>query len=140
MLRRRDSVSGAGAISLILTAWAVGPLPATALPIATGSQCNSKWVNNAGAMQCFIKGEEETRAGVRHPHYVACAGGDVFCCVDNDAGNQDCVAQLRQRPPTQDALIQAILAAHTNRMIALGRYTERPKPPPAKPPMKKAPR
>ena len=139
MLRLRDTASGAGAISLILTAWAFGAPPAAALPIATGSQCNSNWVNNAGAMQCFIKGEEETRAGVRHPHYVACAGGDVFCCVDNDAGNQDCVAQVRKLPTTNRDLIQAILAAHTNRMIALGRYTDKSKIPPAKPPTKKVP-
>ena len=140
MLRLRDTTSGAGAISLILTAWAVGPLPAAALPIATGSQCNSKWVNNAGAMQCFIQGEEEIHAGARHPHYVACVGGDVFCCVDNDAGNQDCIAQARQRPPTNQDLIQAILAVHTNRLIALGRYTDKSKVPPVKrPPTKKAP-
>jgi hypothetical protein len=41
---------------------------ASALPIASGSKCKSDWVNNAGAMACFIQGEEELRKGVSHPH------------------------------------------------------------------------
>jgi hypothetical protein len=49
-------------------------------------------VNNEGAMQCFIQGEEEARKGIKHPHYVACAGGDIFCCKDDDRGAQDCIA------------------------------------------------
>jgi hypothetical protein len=49
-------------------------------------------VNNESAMQCFIRGEEEARKGVKHPHYVACAGGDIFCCKDNDRGAQYCIA------------------------------------------------
>lgn len=139
MLRLRETASIAGAIGVIVTAWAGAAPPAAALPIATGAQCNSKWVNNAGAMQCFIQGEEEIHAGVRHPHYVACVGGDVFCCVDNDAGNQDCVAQAHQRPPLNRDLIQAILAVHQNRLIALGRYTDKSRIPPARPPTKRAP-
>ena len=85
---------------------------ATARPkIATGSNCSSNWVNNAGAMACFIQGEEEARNGVRHPHYVACAGGDIFCCKDDDRGNQDCIAQASTRPPSKATWVRAILAA-----------------------------
>src|SRR4051812_47293023 len=47
--------------------------------IASGSECSSNWVNNAGAMQCFIQGEEESHNGVRHPHYVACTSAG---CAD----------------------------------------------------------
>jgi hypothetical protein len=72
--------------------------------IASGSQCSANWVNNAGAMQCFIQGEEESHSGVSHPHYVACAGGDIFCCQDNDNGDQDCVAQASTRPPSKARL------------------------------------
>jgi hypothetical protein len=79
--------------------------------IASGSECSSTWVNNAGAMQCFIQGEEETRRGVRHPHYVACTGGDIFCCTDDDRGNQNCVAQSGTRPASKADWIRAILAA-----------------------------
>jgi len=79
--------------------------------IATGSNCSSTWVNNAGAMACFIQGEDEARNGVRHPHYVACSGGDIFCCKDDDRGNQDCIAQASTRPPSKDVWIRAILAA-----------------------------
>ena len=38
--------------------------------------------------------------------------GRIFCCKDDDRGNQDCVAQASTRPPsTRDDLIRAILAA-----------------------------
>lgn len=91
-------------------------LPANAKPkIASGASCNSNWVNNEGAMQCFIKGEEETRAGARHPHYVACAGGDIFCCQDNDSGAQNCVAQARSRLPSRAELLNAVRAAQSAR-------------------------
>jgi len=85
---------------------------ATAKPkIASGSNCDASWVNNAGAMACFIQGEEEANAGVAHPHYVACAGGDIFCCQDNDRGAQNCVAQASTRPPSKVTWTRAILAA-----------------------------
>jgi hypothetical protein len=104
---------------------ALAPGAAWALPIASGANCSSSWVNNAGAMACFIQGEEETRAGFKHPHYVACAGGDIFCCVDNDAGAQDCVAQAKGRPATQADWIRAILASHRTMVTRLGRYSSR---------------
>lgn len=77
-------------LALLLSTILLGSPPAGALPPASGSKCNSNWVNNPGAMACFIQGEEDLRNGVARPHYVACtAAGDVFCCVDK-AGGQDC--------------------------------------------------
>jgi hypothetical protein len=95
---------------------------ATAKPkIASGSNCSSSWVNNAGAMACFIQGEEEANAGASHPHYVACAGGDIFCCQDNDRGAQNCVAQASTRPPSKAVWTRAVLAAQrTHLKIAEG--------------------
>ena len=86
---------------------------AHALPPASGSKCSSNWVNNASAMQCFIQGEEDVQHGVSHPHYVACtAAGEVFCCVNNDNGNQDCEVQASKAKTTEAQRIRAILAAH----------------------------
>lgn len=97
----------AAAILLVL-----GVPSAIAKPkIASGSQCSANWVNNSGAMQCFIQREEGSHSGVSHPHYVACAGGDIFCCQDNDSGDQDCVAQASTRPPSKAVWTRAILAA-----------------------------
>ena len=65
---------------VLLSMLVLGSSSANALPPASGSKCSSDWVNNEGAMQCFIQGEEESRSGVKHPHYVACtAAGEVFC-------------------------------------------------------------
>ena len=90
----------------------VGVAPSMARPKpASGSNCSSSWVNNEAAMQCFIRGEEEARNGVRHPHYVACLAGTIFCCKDNDRGGQNCVAQERTSAPSSAVLIRAILAA-----------------------------
>jgi hypothetical protein len=89
--------------------------------IASGSQCSANWVNNAGAMQCFIQGEEESHSGVSHPHYVACAGGDIFCCQDNDNGAQDCVAQATTRPPSKAVWTRAILAAQRTHLKTVER-------------------
>ena len=106
---------------------ALAPTPAGALPkIASGSNCSSNWVNNSGAMACFIQGEEEGNAGASHPHYVACAGGDVFCCQDDDHGNQNCVAQAEVKGATQAQWIQAILGAHRTMLKRMGRYTPKP--------------
>ncbi|MBM3578231.1 MAG: hypothetical protein FJX40_11350 [Alphaproteobacteria bacterium] len=102
---------------LLVAALAAMILPANAKPkIASGSNCNSNWVNNAGAMACFIQGEEETRAGAKHPHYVACAGGDIFCCKDDDNGNQDCVAQAKSKLPSRAVLLNAVRAAQRARL------------------------
>ena len=116
-------VPAALSLPALMFAMALAPAPAAAKPIATGSQCNSNWVHNAGAMACFTQGEEEGRNGVSHPHYVACVGGDVFCCVDNDAGAQDCIAQERGRPASQADWMKAIVGAHRAQTMSLGRYT-----------------
>jgi hypothetical protein len=122
MIRTSSAALGCAALCALAAA-ALAPLPARALPIASGANCKSDWVNNAGAMACFIQGEEEIRNGVAHPHYVACAGGDIFCCVDNDAGHQDCVAQAIGPRATQAQWIRAILASHKTMVSRLGRYS-----------------
>lgn len=102
---------------LIAVAVTAMMLPANAKPkIASGSNCSSNWVNNQGAMACFIQGEEESRAGARHPHYVACAGGDIFCCQDNDSGAQNCVAQAQSKLPSRAVLLNAVRAAQRARV------------------------
>jgi hypothetical protein len=107
----------AAAILLVL-----GTPSAIAKPPASGSNCSSTWVNNEGAMQCFIQGEEEGRAGVKHPHYVACLGGDIFCCQNDDRGAQNCEAQVSTRPTSKADLIRAILAAQRTHL----KIAERP--------------
>lgn len=109
-----------GATIAFLSATAILTLLAAPAAMAkskrvSGSNCSSDWVNNESAMQCFIKGEEEARKGVKHPHYVACGGGDIFCCTNNDRGDVDCEALAIGRPPSRADLIRAILAAQKNR-------------------------
>jgi hypothetical protein len=111
----------AGLLVLLSTLVLASP-PADALPPASGSTCNSNWVNNAGAMSCFIQGEEDAHAGVAHPHYVACtAAGEVFCCVNDDRGNQNCEAQAGGRQATEADWRRAVLAAHRTMLKTLGR-------------------
>jgi hypothetical protein len=79
----RYAVSGLAATTILPSARVGGLLmgspTASALPPASGSNCNSNWVNNAGAIDCFIQGEEDVRNGVAHPHYVACTkAGECF--------------------------------------------------------------
>ena len=118
MSRSGTVIAPLAAMVLVLAAHGAVAKP----KIASGSNCKSDWVNNEGAMQCFIQGEEEAHAGAAHPHYVACsAAGDVFCCQDDDRGNQDCVAQARRRPASRADLVRAILAAQrTHLKIAEG--------------------
>ncbi|HMF24337.1 MAG TPA: hypothetical protein VKG24_19750 [Pseudolabrys sp.] len=110
MNRSRIAIASLTAFALLLI---LAVSCATAKPkIASGSNCNASWVNNAGAMACFIQGEEEANAGAAHPHYVACsAAGEIFCCQDNDRGAQDCVATASTRPPSKVVWTRAILAA-----------------------------
>jgi len=75
-------------------------------------------------MACFIQGEDDQHAGVKHPHYVACtAAGEVFCCVDDDRGNQNCeVATASTGGNTHTKiLVQGILAAQRAHLKALGK-------------------
>jgi hypothetical protein len=111
MNRSRTAITSLAAAAILLV---LGLPSAIAKPkIASGSQCSSSWVNNAGAMQCFTQGEEESHAGVSHPHYVACIGADIMCCKDNDRGAQDCVAQAGTRPSSTSDWIRAILVAQS---------------------------
>ena len=126
MKTSRVKLRAAAAALAMMSAPALAPTPALALPkIASGSNCSSGWVNNAGAMACFIQGEEEGNNGAAHPHYVACAGGDVFCCQDDDHGNQNCVAQAEVKRATQAQWIRAILGAHKSMLTRIGRYNVR---------------
>lgn len=93
-----------GAIVLVCQAGSALPRP------ASGANCSSDWVNNAGAMQCFTKGEEETHAGAVHPHYVACLNGQIYCCVDDSRG-QNCDAVESRTRATSNDWIKAVLAA-----------------------------
>lgn len=106
----------------------LGTAPARALPPASGSKCSSNWVNNEGAMACFIQGEEDVRNGVKHPHYVACtSAGEVFCCVDNDRG-QDCEAvkvSVGGHQHLEATQIGAILDAQQTIITLLGQLSNK---------------
>lgn len=134
---RRSRLAILAVALTLVSAPALGPAPASALPRpASGSLCDDDWVNNAAAMACFTKGEDEKRAGAKHPHYVACtAAGEVFCCVDKDSGGQDCEVAARGGAVTEADRIRAILAAHRGMLTTLGRWEDKPsqsKAPPAK--------
>jgi len=105
--------------------FALSTSSALALPPADGSKCNANWVNNPAAMACFTQGEEESRAGVANPHYVACtAAGEIFCCVDDKNGNQNCeVAEASTTGGGTHSKIwtQGILAAQGAHLKALGK-------------------
>lgn len=109
-------------VLVLLSTLIMGSPSASALPPASGSKCSSNWVNNAGAMSCFIQGEEDLRNGVSHPHYVACtSAGEVFCCVDDSRG-QNCEAvMVVGRPPNVDVKLGAILDAQQTILTLLGR-------------------
>jgi hypothetical protein len=111
--------AGLLAVSIILC----NASAAYARPVADGSKCSANWVNNAGAMNCFIQGEEDQHAGVAHPHYVACtAAGEVFCCVDDDDGNQSCEVVEATTGPVNSAIwVRAVLAAQASHLKALGK-------------------
>ena len=87
---------------------------------ATGSNCSSDWVNNSGAMECFIKGEDESRAGAAHPHYVACLNGQTYCCQDDSKG-QNCDAVMSVHPVGANDWMKAVLAAHREQAVRMSR-------------------
>ena len=123
MMRRSSCATAMFGVVVLLSMAVLGSWSAGALPPASGSKCSSDWVNNEAAMQCFIKGQEDIRNGVKHPHYVACTGaGEVFCCVDNDNGKQDCEVAQAAGTTTDDDKIRAILAAHRAVLTSLGRW------------------
>ena len=90
---------------------------------ASGSNCDSSWVNNSGAMECFTKGEEETHAGAAHPHYVACLNGQIYCCQDNDKG-QNCDAVMSVHPVTSNDWMRAVLAAQRAQAVRMSRMPQ----------------
>jgi len=65
----RACVGAAVAVAALLAASGA----AVALPPVNGSNCSSNWVNNEGALACFIQGEQETNGGSSNPHYVGCS-------------------------------------------------------------------
>ena len=96
----------------------LGFRPVSAKP-ADGSKCRSDWVYNPRAMACFTQGEDDAHNGVRHPHYVACSlAGEVFCCVDDDHGSQNCEAVKEGPRHDIDVPIAGLLQAQqTNVMM-----------------------
>jgi len=102
---------------------------AMALPRASGSKCNSNWVNNEGALDCFIQGEDETNNGVSNPHYVACTNdGDVMCCQDDPKAGQTChlaAAIVKSGPSLQVRQIAAILSAQQTTLIMMNKMSSK---------------
>jgi len=110
----------------LLSGLTLASLPASAMPVADGSKCNPNWVNNGGAMQCMIQGEDEANAGVSHPHYVACsAAGEIFCCVDDNKGAQNCVAEDSRGRATLAQQLGAILNGQNAIMAVQRRMSEK---------------
>ena len=76
-------------------------------------------------MDCFIQSEEDLRNGVSHPHYVACtSAGEIFCCVNNDHGDQDCQVAVKTsgpKRPLEAVQLGAILDAQQTILTLLGR-------------------
>lgn len=118
--------AGVGAVVLVnLLLFAMAQAEAAPRP-ADGSNCNSDWVNNEDAMQCFINGQEDIRKGVQRPRYVACLpNGEVHCCTDNDQGGQDCEAMASRRQPLDADKIRAILDGQLTILNTLRRISER---------------
>jgi hypothetical protein len=122
MRRFSCAVFRVGAFFLLLLV--LGSSSASALPPADGSKCKPDWVNNPGAMDCFIQSEEDIRNGVSHPHYVACTNdGEVLCCVNNNNGAQNCEAVKVSGPrrPLEAVQLGAILDAQQTILTLLGR-------------------
>jgi hypothetical protein len=114
--------------AFLAAAFSLGVSSASAMPVASGSKCNANWVNNQAAMNCFIQGEDEAHAGAAHPHYVACsAAGEVFCCVDDDKGNQNCtVAEATSGHVSTGTWVHAILSAQQSHIQMLSRKPVKP--------------
>lgn len=99
---------------------------AHALPPANGSNCNANWVNNEGALECFIQGENETNGGNSNPHYVACtAAGEVFCCVNNKRGGQTCEVVEASGHASVEQQLKAILNGQLAVMESMRRLSDR---------------
>jgi hypothetical protein len=125
MRRLNYAVSALAAVTLLV----ISSLSASAKPIASGSNCTVNWVNNEGALGCFIQGEEDGNNGVSHPHYVACsAAGETFCCVDDDQGHQDCQvveAVIKGGRPIQATQLGAILVSQQTILTKLSQMSKK---------------
>jgi hypothetical protein len=100
---------------------------AVALPPVNGSNCSSNWVNNEGALECFIQGEEESNGGSSNPHYVGCsADGEIFCCFDNPkTGGQVCESVGTAEHADVQQQVRAILEAQAAIAAGMARISKR---------------
>jgi hypothetical protein len=98
-----------------------------ALPPVNGSNCGSNWVNNQGALECFIQGENETNGGSSNPHYVGCsADGEIFCCFDNPkTGGQVCESVGTAEHADVQQQVRAILQAQAAISAGMARLSKR---------------
>jgi hypothetical protein len=110
-----------------LAALVMGMPLAIALPPVNGSNCNSNWVNNEGALECFIQGEEETNGGSSNPHYVGCsADGEIFCCFDNPkTGGQVCESVGTAEHADVQQQVRAILLGQAAILANMARISKR---------------
>jgi len=108
-----------------LPALVTGMPLAIALPPVNGSNCNSNWVNNEGALECFIQGEEEANSGTSPPHYVGCsADGEIFCCVDRNGG-QVCESLAGAARANVEQQVRAILEGQAAVLANMARISKR---------------
>lgn len=115
------------AAMLLLSMLAFDAPSAHALPPpANGGNCTINWVNNPGALDCFVQGEQDIRNGVKNPHYVGCnQAGEIFCCVDEAAGqNCEVVSAKTGRIPSQGAQIGAILDTQRTILMKLNSISD----------------
>jgi hypothetical protein len=119
--------TGAGlCIFVVLAALLTGSPPAIALPKASGSNCGSGWVNNEGALDCFILGEDDSNNGVPNPHYVACTSdGEIFCCVNTKSGAQICESQTGAARANVEQQVRAILESQAAVLANMARISKR---------------
>lgn len=120
------NATGAGIrASIVFATLAMGAPHAIALPPANGSNCGSNWVNNEGALECFIQGEEDTNTGTSPPHYVGCtADGEIFCCVDTGKG-QVCESVGTAGHADVQQQVRAILEAQAAISASMARISKR---------------
>ena len=122
-LTLRGLVGAAIAVAGLLA----GSGSAVALPPVNGSNCGSNWVNNEGALECFIQGENETNGGSSNPHYVGCsADGEIFCCFDNPkTGGQVCESVGTAEHADVQQQVRAILQAQAAISAGMARLSKR---------------
>ena len=111
--------------AIAIAALLSGSEGARALPV-NGSNCGSNWVNNQGALACFIKGEEDTNSGTSPPHYVGCsADGEIFCCVDTKDRGQICESVGTAEHADVQQQVRAILEGQAAILANMARMSKR---------------